>query len=221
MAKKLYRRRGFQIVLALMVLITGMAVYMSMNISPVLIAMAQSKVKALTVDVMGKSVYEIMGQDVSYTDLVHTQTDADGKVVMLDADILKLNRMAADIAITAQEQLKERGMQEVHIPLGSALGWPMVAGQGPEIPVKIQPVGAVETRFTTEFISAGINQTRHRILLEATAQVRIVVPLGAGQIEVNSTIPVAETIIVGDVPGSYVNVEDLQQMLPLVPRSGN
>ena len=75
-----------------MVLITGMAVYMSMNISPVLIAMAQSKVKALTVDVMGKSVYEIMGQDVSYTDLVHTQTDADGKVVMLDADILKLNR---------------------------------------------------------------------------------------------------------------------------------
>ena len=72
MAKKLYRRRGFQIVLALMVLITGMAVYMSMNISPVLIAMAQSKVKALTVDVMGKSVYEIMGQDVSYTDLVHT-----------------------------------------------------------------------------------------------------------------------------------------------------
>lgn len=221
MAKKLYKRRGFQIVLALLLLFLGLSVYMSMNISPVLVAMAQSKVKALTVDVMGKSVYEIMGQDVSYTDLVHTKTDGDGKVVMLDADILKLNRMAADIAITAQEQLKERGMQEVHIPLGSALGWPLVAGRGPEIPVKIQPVGAVVTRFTTEFVSAGINQTRHRILLEATAQVRIVVPLGAGQVEVKSTIPVAETIIVGDVPGSYVNVEDLQQMLPLVPRTGN
>lgn len=75
----------------------------------------------------------------------------------------------------------------------------MLSGKGPRVHFEILPVGTVKTGFVTEFESAGINQTRHKISLEATASVRIVVPSGARTVSVTTTALMAESILVGDV----------------------
>lgn len=46
---------------------------------------------------------------------------------------------------------------------------------------------------------------------------RIVIPTGTDTIQVTSTIPIAESIIVGTVPESYVNVPDVDSMLNMAP----
>lgn len=73
---------------------------------------------------------------------------------------------------------------------------------------EILPVGTVKTSFVTEFESAGINQTRHKISLEATASVRIVLPSGASTVTAHASALMAESILVGDVPQSYIQVDD-------------
>ena len=99
---------------------------------------------------------------------------------------------------------------------GNFTGNKLISGYGPDIRVKVIPVGTVTTDFKTEFISAGINQTRHRIYLEAKTQVKVVIPLTTSTKEVKAQIPICETIIVGEVPESYVNVpaEIAPNMLP-------
>ena len=75
----------------------------------------------------------------------------------------------------------------------------------------------MNTDFSTEFENAGINQTRHRVYLKVSAQVRIVAPLSGSAIEVQTVVPITEMIIVGDVPDTYINVERIDDALELIP----
>ena len=82
----------------------------------------------------------------------------------------------------------------------------LLAGSGPSVRVKIVPAGAVTTEFVSEFSSAGINQTRHRIFLQVHTTVQMIIPTGTQSAAVSAHVPVAESIIVGDVPQSFVDV---------------
>ena len=86
------------------------------------------------------------------------------------------------------------------MPLGAALGLTLLAGSGPRIPISIVPVGSVQTDFETEFEACGINQTRHKVYLQLSASIRIVIPTGAKTTNVTANMLVAESIIVGKVP---------------------
>jgi len=81
----------------------------------------------------------------------------------------------------------------------------LFAAGGPKINVRVIPTGSVETDFESEFVSAGINQTRHRIYLEVKTTVGIVVPFTDKKTEITTRIPVAETVIIGDVPEFYID----------------
>jgi sporulation protein YunB len=125
--------------------------------------------------------------------------------------------LARDTSTLAQNEIRSLGAEGITVPLGSITNSKLLSGRGPDIKVKIIPVGSVSTNFSDEFKQAGINQTRHKIYLELETQVRIVVPLGSDIINVSTRVPITETIIVGDVPNSYVNVDNEDQMLNLIP----
>ena len=111
-------------------------------------------------------------------------------------------------AIAAQENIDLLADEGIVLPLGSALGSGIFSGKGPRVRFEILPVGTVKTTFVTEFESAGINQTRHKISLEATASVRIVLPSGARTVSVQASALMAESILIGEVPQSYIQVPE-------------
>ena len=86
---------------------------------------------------------------------------------------------------------------------GNFTGNKLLSGYGPYIRVKVIPVGTVTTDFKTEFISAGINQTRHRVYLGVVCTMYVVAPLMSSEIVVNNSVTVAETVLIGDVPEFY------------------
>lgn len=87
-----------------------------------------------------------------------------------------MNELATSTALTAQQYIADIEMQPIRVSLGSASGNPLLAGRGPSMLVKVVPAGSVSSEFLTEFTSAGINQTRHRIYMQLSATVRIVIP---------------------------------------------
>ena len=216
--KKQERRRGkFRKILrmaAMLFLILG-AVFLLLekNLEAVILDMAHARAEAMAVEYIHQAVQDVMGRGVVYGDMMQVQLDAGGRVTMLQANALRMNELATATALRAQEKLESAEAQSVSIPLGSALGIPFLSALGPGVKVKIVPVSAVTANFSTEFESAGINQTRHKIYLSLHVSVRLVIPSGAKKVSIAGQALIAEAIIVGDVPQSYVHVPDYDDAL--------
>lgn len=213
-SKKVRRLSFFLIPLAVL---AGLFILFTRNLSPILISMAEARARQLAVEAMNRAIAEVMDSSVTYTDLMCVSHDSSGRVSMLEANATLMNEIASAAALTAQSKLDTLADEGVGLPLFAALGIDLFSGAGPIIRVSITPVGAVSTRFVTSFESAGINQTRHEISLEASVVMRIVIPAGADSVSVSTYVPIAESIIVGSVPESYVSVPDGETALNLIP----
>ena len=179
--------------------------------------MAFAEAYSMAVETLNRAVKLVTENGVEYADLMDAHLDAEGRVTMLRADTMRMNELAAETALEAEEKLNNAENQFVNIPLGAALGIRSLSGFGPRMSVQILPIGAVHASFDTEFESAGINQTRHRIFLTLRATVSLIIPTGSQVVEVESTMPIAESIIVGLVPDSFVDVNDQKDILDLAP----
>lgn len=187
------------------------------NLTRVVLTLASAKAEVLAVQALNQAAEALIADGISYDSLVHVTLGEDGSVRLLQANTTGMNSLASRASLTAQAKLEALQDQTVSVPLGSALGVNLLAGTGPRIRVHMLPVGAVVTAYETEFTSAGINQTRHRVLLTMRAQVQLVLPTGASGVEAVTQVAVAESIIVGQVPDSFVNVGDDTDLLNLVP----
>ncbi|MBR4081715.1 MAG: sporulation protein YunB [Clostridia bacterium] len=201
----------------LILILAALALYIEGNLTEVTLSLAQAKARTLAVTVLNETVEEVVQEGLSYDSLVRVITDDRGQVRLLQADTTAMNHLAARVSALAQSKLDSAENRAVQVPLGSALGLTLFAGAGPKLRVQVLPVGAIASRFDTEFQAAGINQTRHRILLTMTATVKLVIPTGAKTVEASTQVAVAESIIVGEVPQSFVDVEDKDDMLNLIP----
>lgn len=180
--------------------------------APVLIQMSEARVRASAVKAMNDAVRAVLINPLKYTDLIKITQDANGKVLLLQADTLKMNDIATSTALLTQENITSAGKQGVGVPMGSLVGGELLSGRGPDIYARIIPVGAVTTSFESEFKNQGVNQTNHKIYLDVRSVVRIVVPTQSKEIEVSTKVLVTECIIVGEVPDSYVNVSTLDDL---------
>jgi sporulation protein YunB len=202
--------------LTLAIIIVVICVVTEVNLRPIILNTAESRVRAIALDAVNSAIARNLS-DVSYDELITVARDGQGHVTLLQANTVNMNRISTQTALTAQQYIADIEQQSIRISLGSATGNPLLAGRGPEMLVKVVPVGSVASEFITEFQTAGINQTRHKVYIRIKALMRIVIPTGAKQVEVISQVPVAETVIVGQVPQSYVNVESTEDMLNLLP----
>lgn len=213
-----HRKRGWLrwLLIAGLLLAAGL-IAMEQNLSQTMLDMAFARAYSMAVETINRAVKEVTAQGVTYEELIDAQTDAQGRISMLRANTMRMNELAARTALLAEEELNSAENQFVEIPLGAALGVRFLSGFGPRLEVQILPVGAVHTSFDTEFETAGINQTRHKIFLNLRATVSLIVPTGSQLVEVTSTVPIAESIIVGEVPDSFVDVNNEEDMLDLIP----
>lgn len=208
---------GMRWLILLVLLLTAAVIAMEQNLSQTMLDMAFARAYSMAVETINRAVKQAMGQGVAYEELIDAQIDAQGRVSMLRANTMRMNELASQTALLAERELGSAENQVVEIPLGAALGVSFLSGFGPRLEVQILPVGAVHTSFDTEFETAGINQTRHKIFLNLRATVSLIVPTGSQLVEVTSTVPIAESIIVGEVPESFVDVNNEEDMLNLIP----
>lgn len=190
----------------------GSFIYVDNSLRPTITVLAETKAIELANRSINKAVGEIVKDKIDYSDLIYTKLDSQGKISMIQSNTILMNQIASDVALEIQNELKQVKTTTAYIPIGTALKSPILAKYGPQLKVSIEPIGNVSVNFKTSFESAGINQTRHRIYLEAKTQVKVVIPLTTSTKEVKAQIPICETIIVGEVPESYINVP--QEILP-------
>ena len=139
--------------------------------------------------------------EIQYDNLIHFEKDNEGKITALQTDMAEFNRLQADVLA----RMSEVSTTELAIPIGTLSGVTLLAGRGPSLRIRMQFVGSSTAHFENEFTEAGINQTKHRIMLTVDVSVSILLPGVKAYTKVSNTFSVAETIIVGTVPDSYVH----------------
>lgn len=169
-------------------------------LDPLVGAVAEMETRAAALEVMNRVVVEEVVAGTTYTDLVRYETDGAGNVTVLQVNTPEVNRLAARAVTAVEAELQRLRERPFYVPLGELLGSPFLAHTGPRVPVHFLPIGAVTASVRQNFEAAGFNQTRHQVLLELEATVRVVVPLVSREVRVTSNLPLAETIIAGKVP---------------------
>ncbi|EGT3615392.1 sporulation protein YunB [Clostridium perfringens] len=171
-------------------------------IAPTVLLVADSEMRAKTLDVINKNIVEVYTEKFDYDDLINVEKDSLGDIKMLKADTIKLNDLATEVAIKSQADIKEIGSIGVKMPIGYITKNNIMSYWGPSITVKMEPIGRIEVTYDSVFESAGINQTRHKILVNVKTNLKIILPLQYKEVEVVNQIPISDTVIVGDIPKS-------------------
>ena len=210
--RRIYRRRRrFVLLLLLLMLIFAAFCFVSFRVRPILIEMAISEVTdVVSITVNEAIAAKVTDGSINYSDLITFEKDSDGRITALITDMAKTNALKAEISNEITLRLSDRDMTRIVIPVGDFFGSTLLSGRGPSIEVNIVSVTNVDTSFSNKFSSAGINQTRHQIMLNITVDLTILVPLSSRAVHVPVEMCVAETVIVGEVPYSYANLEGKQ-----------
>ncbi|CEO90439.1 sporulation protein YunB [Syntrophaceticus schinkii] len=207
-----YCRRVPRLSMALVALGIAALVFLFMlfiverNLKPTIKEIGEAKARQIATEAVNNAVKYKIADSVNYHDLVVVQKDSQGRVVLMQPNIVRINQLASDTTLSINDALKDLANEKFSIPLGQVLGSQLLANYGPHIKVSIHPIGTVQTTVTDQFEEAGINQTRHRLYLNIQSQVKVVVPLITSQVKVSTQVPVTDTIIVGQVPDTYVRL---------------
>ena len=179
------------------------------RMKPAIDTIAQTRARNIAVREINLAVAEKLafGNEVSYNDLIEVDKSADGSVEAIRTNIQLVNLLKAELMLLINERIWHIETQEISIPVGNLSGMQLLAGRGPEIPIRLIPAGDAEVEMLHNFTSAGINQTKHQISLDIRTNVEIIMPTGNTSVQVATQIPIAETIIVGSVPTTYMSLD--------------
>ncbi len=195
------------LIIVMIALITCLIIYNS--IDPVFEEAALTEAKAIATRITNEeSTRAIVGY--TYDDLFTIEKDSEGNIQMINANILKMNLLTSDIASFIQNSLDKTDYSKIKLSIGSLTGIKMLSGVGPNINLKINSAGDVETDLRSEFISQGINQTLHKIYLQINSKVTILTPIKTLQEEISNQVLLAEHVIVGQIPSTYYNFDNLK-----------
>lgn len=191
----------------MMMFLTGFVYTLDKIVTPTIITAADSEMKAKALETINAAIIDNCLENFKYEDIMGIEKDGDGNITMIKADTLKLNKIACDVALESQEKLKQLGMVGVKLPAGYIFKNNLLAYFGPNITVKMQPIGYIETKYVSSFESAGINQTRHKIYIQVKSNIRVILPLVSNDVQVKNEIPISETIVVGKIPETSIDMD--------------
>lgn len=144
--------------------------------------------------------------DYDGDDFVSFEKSASGDVTAISSNMTRINELSANVLDKLIGSTRENSVI-IHIPLGNLTGASLLMGRGPKIPVKIMILSSTKVEFGNNVVTAGINQTKHQITLSVTVDMEILVPWGTETGQVSSDVLIADTVIVGRVPETYLNMQ--------------
>lgn len=167
--------------------------------------LAETQVKNTTSDLTNDAIAkQIADGTIQYDRIVYFEKDLNGRITALKTNMSEVNRLKTDILNIINDEILALDTSDIGIPLGSLFLPEFLSGKGPAIPVHILSIRNSDANFTSDFSQAGINQTLHQLAMEVSVDVAVLVLGQTGSFTITSEVVVAETVIVGDVPNTFL-----------------
>lgn len=198
-------QRLFRHLLTLMIVLAVLFFGLRSEYRSVINDLAQTQVKNTTSDLTNDAIAkQIASGEIQYDRIVFFEKNLDGRITALKTNMSEVNRLKTDILNIINDEILALDTFDIGIPLGSLILPEFLSGKGPAIPVHILSIRNSDANFVSHFSQAGINQTLHRLNMEVSIDVAVLVLGQTSSFTMTSEVVVAETIIVGDVPQTYL-----------------
>ena len=167
--------------------------------------LAQTQVKNTTSDLTNDAIAKQIAEGIiQYDRIVYFEKDLEGRITALKTNMSEVNRLKTDILNLINDEILALDTTDIGIPLGSRFLPELLSGKGPAIPVHILSIRNSDATFSSNFSQAGINQTLHQLTMVVSVDVAVLALGQTSAFTVNSEVVVAETVIVGDVPSTFL-----------------
>lgn len=194
------------VIIAIFLLFNSILYFFDKNILPAVLSIGEEKLRREATAIINETALDIYSKDFDYKDMIITEKDNEGNITMLRADTVKLNYLSAKLVLASNNKIGELEEVGLKVPLGYMTKNLVFYNLGPKINVDMTQIGNITSSYESVFESAGINQTRHKIYLNINMKMKLIVPLKSREVEIASQIPIAETIIVGKVPNTAIDL---------------
>lgn len=167
--------------------------------------LAETQVKNTTSDLTNDAIAkQIVAGNIQYDRIVYFEKDLNGRITALKTNIGEVNRLKTDILNIINDEILALDTSDIGIPLGSLFLPEFLSGKGPTIPIHILSIRNSDANFVSHFTQAGINQTLHQLIMEVSVDVAVLVLGQTSSFTITTEVVVAETVIVGDVPDTFL-----------------
>ena len=147
--------------------------------------------------------------DYTYTDLMHVEKDNNWNVTFMQTNTVVINKIISKIVSSIQTRLDNSPTAIVYINYGSVSGITFLKNFGPRFEIELESAGKTKTNLISDFESINVNQSIDRIYLEIITSFGILTPIGSFGYDANSKVLLTEAVIVGDIPQTYYNLQDM------------
>lgn len=199
------------------ILIILVFLYVKYLATPIVVENTRSQINDYATKSINYAVAETMNQNVSYGDLINIVKDNNNNVSYIETNSVRINLLSRTMSKVVLKNFLKCTENPIKISLGSFTGISILSGAGPKVAYFVNPFGEVYSSFSSNFESAGINQTYHKIYLTISLKVNVVLPFKTLTMNRSSQVLLCETLIVGKIPEVYLSSNSLGDMLDLVP----
>lgn len=202
---RLQIRKIVRLIVILAVLAAGALLLFRDRYRDAIRELARTQVTNTTSDLINDAIDgQIELGNIQYDRIVYFEKDLNGRITALKTNMSEVNRLKTNILNLINDEILAMDTSHLGVPLGSLFLPEFLSGRGPSIPVQIISIRNSDASFASAFTEAGINQTMHQLSLEVLVDVSVLVLGETDSFTVSSHVVVAETVIVGDVPDTYL-----------------
>ena len=175
-------------------------------IEPNIEDVSRMRAEVLVSRTVNRALTEQFQQEEIPEELFIISRDENGKTALVQANSIEINILMTRLVANLQEAFRNMEKKPLDVPVGAFLGSKLLSQTGPAVELYITPVSVLSTDFRTEFESQGINQTKYKIYIVLECRVKVLAPFSSRSFNTSTDVLIAETVILGEVPGSYVQV---------------
>ena len=168
-------------------------------------SLAETQIRNATSDLINDAIdQQIELGNIRYDRMVYFEKDLNGRITALKTNMSEVNRLKTNILNIINDEILAIDTDDLGISVGSLILPEIFSGRGPEIPVEILSIRNSDASFSSVFTEAGINQTLQQLNMHIYIDVSVLVWGKTDEFTVSSQVVVAETIIVGQVPDTFL-----------------
>lgn len=195
------RRKIKRVVTVILMLIIVFYSYVEFQIQPSIMDLTEIKAQTLATEAINTAVNNTVEKlDYTYEDLADIKYTSENKVASISTNTVNVNKLKAEVSLEAQNQLEELQYREFNYYLGDITGFELLNGLGPSFKVRLNFSSSVETEIENCLETAGINQTQATLEIHVLAEIFLTSDEEYPNVIVETTVPVAQTMIVGEMP---------------------
>ena len=186
-------------------LIVGVMEFLDLRATHWLLTYGEHEARAEVTEIVSRTVAETLRAQASAVAVL--TRDTAGNVTSLSTDTTAISELQAAVVDRLAQTLGAGEEVAFAVPIGTLLGGAWTSGRGPDLTFYLKLNGAAAVTPRETFTAAGINQCCHTVYLDVQMQFLLTAAGRQQTVEVMVPTMVAQTVLVGDVPSTFVNVE--------------